>query len=160
MAASLQKKIHLVRRARLVDKSGLVESCFSIVSHETRVCFAFVASEETEAVQILGWRNRIAYGRDKGSEGFGGNLMGKYSRKLRLTLIPNTALQLLLGKSPRSRCKRPCSKNNNTKQRFISLSSPPITFFCPTLLIAGWLSEATLPSVMQNSNTCLTFIPP
>lgn len=76
-----------------MDKSGLVEPCFSIVDHETRVYFAFVALEEKDTVQILGpedgllgvcetrnvsgifralrlWRNLIAYGRDRSSEGF------------------------------------------------------------------------------------------
>jgi hypothetical protein len=42
MAASLQKKIQLARRAILVDKSGLVESCFSIVGHGISVYFAFM----------------------------------------------------------------------------------------------------------------------
>jgi hypothetical protein len=54
MAASLRKKMQLARRVGLVDKSGLVEPCFSIVGHETRIYFAFMASEETDAVQVLG----------------------------------------------------------------------------------------------------------
>ena len=105
MAASLRKKIQLARRAGLVDKSGLVEPCFSIVGHETRVYFAFMASEETDAVQILGpedgllglcgtrsvsgifralrlWRNVIAYGRDGGSEGLWGGFMSEVLHKL------------------------------------------------------------------------------
>ncbi|KAF3030366.1 hypothetical protein E8E12_000933 [Didymella heteroderae] len=105
MAASLRKKIQLARRAGLVDKSGLVEPCFSIVGHETRVYFAFMASEEMDAVQILGpedgllglcetrsvsgifralrlWRNVIAYGRDGGSDGFWGGFMGEVLHKL------------------------------------------------------------------------------
>ncbi|KAF2023753.1 hypothetical protein EK21DRAFT_118475 [Setomelanomma holmii] len=98
MAASLRKKIQLAQRVGLLDKSGLVEPCVSIVGHETRVYFAFVASEETGAVQILGpevgcfglcetgsvsgifrtlrlWQNVIAYGRDESSEGFWGGFM-------------------------------------------------------------------------------------
>jgi hypothetical protein len=105
MAASLRKKMQLARRVGLVDKSGLVEPCFSIVGHETRIYFAFMASEETDAVQVLGpedgllglcetrtvsgifralrlWRNVIAYGRDESSEGFWGGFMGEVLHKL------------------------------------------------------------------------------
>lgn len=105
MAASIRKKIQLARLAGLVDKSRLVEPCFSIVGHETRLYFAYMASEETDTVRILGpedelsgrcstrsvssvlrtlrlWRNVIAYARDESSEGFWGGFMGEVLRKL------------------------------------------------------------------------------
>ena len=105
MAASLRKKMQLARRVGLVDKSGLVEPCFAIVGHETHVYFAYMASEDRDAVHILGpevgslgfcetssvsgvfralrlWRNVIAYGRDGGSEGFWGGFMGAVLQRL------------------------------------------------------------------------------
>lgn len=105
MAASLRKKIQLAQRVGLLDKNGLVEPCVSIVGHETRVYFAFVVSEETGAVQILGpevgcfglcetgsvsgifrtlrlWRNVIAYGRDESSEEFWGGFIGEVLQRL------------------------------------------------------------------------------
>lgn len=105
MAASLRKKLQLARCVGLVDKSGLVEPCFSIVGHETRVYFAFMGSEETDAVHILGpevgcfglcetgsvsgifrtlrlWRNVIAYGRDESREGFWGGFMEEVLQRL------------------------------------------------------------------------------
>jgi hypothetical protein len=93
IAASLRKKAQLTRRVGQVDTSNLVEPCFAIVGHETHVYFAYMASEEGDAVHILGpeagslglcetrtvsgifralalWPNLIRYGRDIGSEVF------------------------------------------------------------------------------------------
>ncbi|PSN58770.1 hypothetical protein BS50DRAFT_368065 [Corynespora cassiicola Philippines] len=98
MAASLRKKMQLARRVGLVDKSNLVEPCFAIVGHETHVYFAYMESEERDAVHILGpevgslglcetrsvsgifrtlrlWQNVIKYGRDGGNGGFWGSFM-------------------------------------------------------------------------------------
>jgi hypothetical protein len=50
----LHKKIQLAPRVGLVDKTGLVEPCFAIVGHETHVYLAYMASEERDAVHILG----------------------------------------------------------------------------------------------------------
>lgn len=105
MAASLRKKMQLARRVGQVDKSSLVEPCFAIVGHYTFVYFAYMAVEETDAVQIMGperglfslcdtttvigifrtlrlWRNVIKYGRDAGTEGFWGGFMGLVLERL------------------------------------------------------------------------------
>jgi hypothetical protein len=105
MAASLRKKTQLARRVGLLDKSGLVKPCFAIVGHETHVYFAFMASEEKDAVHILGpevgslglcetksvsgifqalrlWRNVIGYRRDGGNKGFWGGFIGVVLQRL------------------------------------------------------------------------------